>query len=186
MTNQRLKDCFQALVIAMCIAVILYAMSFYKNVPTLSVGYTASGNVSLCLPDVLVRNIDCSRLFAGDKEEMMKARIYQITRKPTPTPDAEFANVSLDCEAFKRNRGYINRPLSVEEEQFPLAYSIVMYKDVAMAERLLRAIYQPHNYYCIHIDASSKKIVKVAMKAISDCFDNVFIASKNINIVWGL
>ena len=42
--------------------------------------------------------------------------------------------------------------MTAEEEAFPIAYSLLMHKEVEQAERLLRAIYRPQNSYCIHID----------------------------------
>ncbi|CAI2737529.1 unnamed protein product [Dicrocoelium dendriticum] len=42
-----------------------------------------------------------------------------------------------------------------EEEQFPLAFSISMYKDLDRTVRLMQAIYRPHNCYCIHVDKNS-------------------------------
>ena len=47
-------------------------------------------------------------------------------------------------------------PLSQEAANFPLAFSILMYKDVFQVERLLRAIYMPQNYYCIHVKQSDQ------------------------------
>ena len=68
-------------------------------------------------------------------------------------------------------------PLSEEEERFPLAFSISMYRDVELAERLLRAIYQPQNIYCFHIDIKSPLLLHRTMRSLANCFDNVFIAS---------
>ena len=40
-----------------------------------------------------------------------------------------------------------------EAEEFPIAFSILYYKDLVQVERLLRAIYRPNNVYCLHMDA---------------------------------
>jgi len=45
-------------------------------------------------------------------------------------------------------------------------------------ERLLRAIYMPQNFYCIHIDSKAPAHVHQLTAAIANCFDNVFIASR--------
>ena len=60
-----------------------------------------------------------------------------------------------------------------------------MYKDVQQTERLLRAIYSPQNYYCIHVDTKSADVIHEAIKAIARCFDNVFVTSKSIDVQWG-
>jgi hypothetical protein len=49
---------------------------------------------------------------------------------------------------------------------------------------LLKAIYRSHNIYCIHIDQKSDKTFKKAIESIVDCFENVFIVSKQENIVY--
>lgn len=51
-------------------------------------------------------------------------------------------------------------------------------------ERLLRAIYAPQNIYCVHVDKKSEASVISAIKAITACFPNVFIASKTVSVVY--
>ena len=63
--------------------------------------------------------------------------------------------------------------------------SIAMYKDVEQAERLLRAIYQPQNIYCFHIDTKTSLLIHRIMRRLVACFDNVFIASHLDKIKWG-
>ncbi|KAF7260124.1 hypothetical protein EG68_02424 [Paragonimus skrjabini miyazakii] len=45
-----------------------------------------------------------------------------------------------------------NYTLHPDERAFPLAFSIVVYRDLDRALRLLHAIHRPHNCYCIHMD----------------------------------
>ena len=47
---------------------------------------------------------------------------------------------------------YFTKPLTEEEAQFPIAYSILFYNDLQQTEKLLRAIYHPQNIYCVHLD----------------------------------
>lgn len=51
-------------------------------------------------------------------------------------------------------------------------------------ERLLRAIYAPQNFYCVHVDAKSSPTVISAVSAITSCFDNVFMVSKPVTVVY--
>ena len=95
-------------------------------------------------------------------------------------------NLHHSCDQYKRLRGYITSPLSEEEEKFPIAYSLVIYKDLDWAERLLRAIYRPQNYYCVHLDQKVHRDIRKAFKSITACFENVFLASKTTNVGWGL
>lgn len=142
-------------------------------------------DLSALVPKVHVSSVDCAKLFSGDPDELNKADIYQKSHKPVFTPNEEFVNIASNCESFKEGR-YITQPLTKEEEDFPLAYSILMFKDVAQTERLLRAIYRPQNFYCIHVDMKSTPVVREAIQKISECFPNVFMASKHIDVQWGM
>ena len=75
--------------------------------------------------------------------------------------------------------------LSVEEAEFPIAFSIAMFTDVEQTERLLRAIYQPQNLYCIHVDTKSSLLIHRTVAAIARCFDNVWIATRLDKVKWG-
>lgn len=75
-----------------------------------------------------------------------------------------------------------------EERNFPIAFSLVIYRDIDRAIRLLRAIYRPHNYYCIHVDKKANPAYFEAIqKAIRRIGSNVFLIpdSERISIVWG-
>ena len=76
--------------------------------------------------------------------------------KKNPRPilsDHIYINLTKNCTDFKLRRGYVMETLSEESAAFPLAYSILFYKDLMQVERLLRAIYRPNNIYCLHMDA---------------------------------
>jgi hypothetical protein len=79
----------------------------------------------------------------------------------------------------------VTSPLDPEEASFPLAYSILIFKDVEQFERLLRAIYRPQNYYCIHVDTKSEASFKLAVAGIAACFKNVFLSSASVDVKWG-
>lgn len=51
--------------------------------------------------------------------------------------------------------------------------------------RMLRLIYRRHNLYCIHVDEKSPRAMHLAVKAISGCLDNVFVAKRAVDIHWG-
>lgn len=89
----------------------------------------------------------------------------------------DFSNLAVSnqsCAAFRKSRRYLSNPLSPEEAHYPLAYSILIHKDVQMFERLLRSIYQPQNFYCIHVDQKASEEFKNAIASLIGCFDNVF------------
>ena len=101
------------------------------------------------------------------------------------TKEADYLVQTRNCDDFIRQNGYIVDPLSEREERFPLAFSMVVYKDIEQVERLLRAIYRPQNVYCIHVDVKSKDPFFQAMSSIVSCFPNVFLLSPRLDIRWG-
>ena len=52
-------------------------------------------------------------------------------------------------------------------------------------ERLFRSIYQPQNVYCFHVDKTASSDFQKAIRTLSGCFNNVFVASKQANVKWG-
>ncbi|XP_074527410.1 beta-1,3-galactosyl-O-glycosyl-glycoprotein beta-1,6-N-acetylglucosaminyltransferase-like [Halichoeres trimaculatus] len=133
------------------------------------------------------RVCDCSAILRGDREAVDQAKILTITkdfRKSILVPDDYYINATQDCKAFKQSRKYLTFPLSQEEEDFPLAYSMVVHHKVQNFERLFRAIYAPQNYYCVHVDKKSDASVRSAIKAIVSCFPNVFMVSRAVSVIY--
>lgn len=129
--------------------------------------------------------VNCAAVLANDSAELRRAREVMAVRPKVPIYEETYDDWLGDCDNFRRHRGYVDIPLTVEEEQFPLAFSIAMYKDVEQAERLLRAIYQPQNIYCFHIDTKTSLLIHRVMRRLVACFPNVFIASHLDKIKWG-
>ncbi|VDP74527.1 unnamed protein product [Echinostoma caproni] len=82
---------------------------------------------------------------------------------------------------------YTVRP---EEAEFPLAFSLMVYTDADRVLRLFRAIYRPHNYYCIHIDRKSKPEFDSAVERLKQCpgiSQNLFFVepANRMDVRWG-
>ena len=86
------------------------------------------------------------------------AKKYVTGNPRHPIPDVEFTKLTKDCSLFKRERGYTDSPVSKEELDFPLAFSILFHKNLEQVENLLRTIYRPHNWYCLHLDADASEV----------------------------
>eukprot|EP00106_Octopus_bimaculoides_P009581 XP_014777023.1 PREDICTED: beta-1,3-galactosyl-O-glycosyl-glycoprotein beta-1,6-N-acetylglucosaminyltransferase-like [Octopus bimaculoides] len=134
---------------------------------------------------IFMTKIDCSKVALGNINELNKSIELQTAIKYVDLPDSYFINLTQDCNNFRQNMGYITSHMTKEELHFPLAYSILMYKDIEQVERLLRAIYRPQNFYCINVDGKSRNSTLKAMKAIAKCFPNVHILSPSIVVRWG-
>jgi hypothetical protein len=148
----------------------LYPGRIYANINEVAVTYTPGVN---CLA-ILTNN-------TGYIEKIDKLQQNQIF----PDKSENLLNLSKNCAHFIKTRKYVLHPVNQEEEEFPLAYTIIMHVDPTQAERHLRAIYRPQNLYCIHIDKKSNALIHSIMNNIANCFDNVFIASTVHDVIWG-
>ena len=147
-------------------------------------GFRAGNNCVNSLDHRDGHPLDCKLLASYDSSELVLAELSLRRRKCLPpTPDSHLIR-TIPCEEFIRERGYEMKALSVEEQDFPLAFSMRMHANVAQAERLLRAIYRPQNVYCIHIDRASSPIIQTAMRSIISCFPNMFMSSLNEEFVY--
>ncbi|XP_051533180.1 beta-1,3-galactosyl-O-glycosyl-glycoprotein beta-1,6-N-acetylglucosaminyltransferase 4-like [Myxocyprinus asiaticus] len=122
--------------------------------------------------------INCSAIYEMEPVELGKSLAIRKKKSYLGPTDRQIANATSDCDWFVKSKGYDVRQVSQLEREFPLAYSLVVHKDASLAERLLRAIYMPHNVYCIHYDLKSSDDFILAIKGLARCIPNVFIASK--------
>ncbi|CAI5675301.1 unnamed protein product [Oreochromis niloticus] len=73
---------------------------------------------------------NCSAILQGEKEALLQAKLLTITKdfqKVIQIPDEYYINATQDCRKFQKSRKYITFPLNKEEEDFPLAYSMVVH-----------------------------------------------------------
>ncbi|XP_059151948.1 N-acetyllactosaminide beta-1,6-N-acetylglucosaminyl-transferase-like [Physella acuta] len=97
----------------------------------------------------------------------------------------QYIEESNDCAELRDKYGFLRHPPALEEElKFPIAFVILFYKDLDQVLFLLRAIYRPHNVYCLSVDTKSSVEFLEAVRAVSRCLPNVFVASKLENIVY--
>lgn len=165
------------------------------RLPPLSTRLKDYANASLRLleidevPKVKVKDVNCAALFSDDFFEQRKALTlfsnFQTHSKKEQYSEEVFVQMTNDCKNFIRKRHYIMKPVSEEEYNFPIAFSMLIYKDFAQFERLLRAVYRPQNLYCIHVEKTSSALFHAAAKGIASCFENVFIAPVSVEVKWG-
>ena len=101
---------------------------------------------------------NCPAIFNGDKDAIEKARKYVQNNPRHPIKDTKFLELTENCSSFKTERGYTKNPVSQEELEFPLAFNILFHKDFEQVEYLLRTIYRPQNWYCLHLDADAPQV----------------------------
>ncbi|XP_056149249.1 beta-1,3-galactosyl-O-glycosyl-glycoprotein beta-1,6-N-acetylglucosaminyltransferase 4 [Lampris incognitus] len=122
-------------------------------------------------------DINCTAIYHLDPVEIGKT-LERRREDAVNVNDHSIVSLTSDCERFIKIREYNTIPVSSEERQFPLAYSLVVHKNSPMVERILRAVYAPHNIYCIHYDQKSSAAFIKAMNNLARCLPNLFIASK--------
>lgn len=137
------------------------------------------------VPSFRVREINCARLFANEKSEIYRGYEYQRSHEKVPLSDDDILSMTNDCPRFIETRNYATKAASAEELRFPIAFSVLIYRDLEQFERLLRMIYRPQNLYCVHVEKTASASFRSAATSIADCFDNVFIASRSIEVKWG-
>ena len=116
------------------------------------------------IPKITVTN--CSRLFEGNNEEIHRAKYYLKTHRKHKISHVHLSErIERNCSVFLSDRKYISTPLNKEEEGFPIAFSIMVYKDMVQVERMFRLIYRPQNLYCFHVDSKSDRDFYRAMRA---------------------
>ncbi|XP_053172085.1 beta-1,3-galactosyl-O-glycosyl-glycoprotein beta-1,6-N-acetylglucosaminyltransferase 7 [Scomber japonicus] len=93
-------------------------------------------------------------------------------------------NSHVECSNLTRDLHFITRPLSLEEEDYPLAFIVTVHKELELFVRLLRAIYMPQNVYCIHVDAKAPSEYQAAVRKLVSCFENTFLSSRSETVTY--
>ena len=155
-----------------------YRICFYLSLFISSERSNRKDKLLRMLPQIKVPYVSCAELFAGNEKAIKIAKNVINVRK---LANNDYLELTKNCTTYRR-RGYITMPINDEEEEFPIAYSIQIYKDIVQIERLLMAIYRPQNWYCINVDLSSDQSVHLAMISIANCFDNIIIS--NVDVKW--
>lgn len=151
----------------------------------------ADDKIARGVPNVKVDAVNCLKIFEGDRDEILKAERfhekYELRRDTVKAAERKLIRDADNCQTLLEKRNYITDAAAVSdaEARFPLAFSLLVYRDVLQVERLLRAIYRPHNYYCVHIDAASSRRFRSVIHSIVGCLPNVFISGESLSIRWG-
>ena len=77
------------------------------------------------------------------------------------------------------------RLTELTNEQTFLRLTLFVCSEHTQVRGLLRAIYRPQNFICIHVDAKSRSTFREAIASMVDCLDNVFLSSRSVRVSWG-
>ncbi|VDD89410.1 unnamed protein product [Enterobius vermicularis] len=86
-----------------------------------------------------------------------------------------FYDSSQRCQKIISFFGFNLMPLSEEEEKYPLAYGMLVYKWTDQVYYTVSAFYQPQNQYCIGIDNKSDRAFKRNVGYLAQCFPNIHV-----------
>ncbi|KAK0402471.1 hypothetical protein QR680_016352 [Steinernema hermaphroditum] len=79
------------------------------------------------------------------------------------------------CAAIKVKFAFFDKPRSLEEYEYPLAYGILVHNYAMQVMFLLSSVYQPQNQFCIAIDGGATQEFRDLMYLLGDCFPNVHV-----------
>ncbi|CAH1779726.1 unnamed protein product [Owenia fusiformis] len=137
------------------------------------------------IPVSKVPDVSCPGILQNNKDAIQQAIDELNATVKVGVAPTVYKNLTNSCIEFHQTRRYIMKPTSKLEFDFPIAFDIIMYKDIEQMERLLRAIYRPWNYYCIHVDQKSGSELFEGVQGIASCLPNVETASTRIGVRWG-
>ncbi|CAL1543890.1 unnamed protein product [Lymnaea stagnalis] len=127
-----------------------------------------------------ISGCDCTRMLTS---KVNNSEYLQSVREITPT---EILADTISCERFKTTYGFLRYPNVTQEElEFPIAFNILFHTSLHQVLILLRAIYHPHNVYCLTMDIKSSPLLLGAVMSLARCLPNVFVASRLHDIVYG-
>ena len=138
------------------------------------------GQVTVTKP---ATDTNCTALVEGDQQATQLARFSLKGWRDAETEE-EFARKINNCSYIREEFGNLFY-VSEEELKFPLAFSLVVHDRPKQVYRLLKAIYRPHNIYCIHTDGKQNAGYISIFLSISQCLDNVLVSSHLSRVYWG-
>ena len=180
--------CFKLFFITTVIYLILasvgkiYSGKMEINAGTTKRQYTKFGPSDL--PTIDINETVCLNILAGNEDEISRSKILMERQKRKVKKSYLYHPLLSKCRYVKK-RHYIRAPLNEEEAGFPIAFSIMVYKDFEQVERLIRIIYRPQNYYCLHVDKKSHPAFTKTIQYFADCFDNIFLIPEQFHVIWG-
>ena len=92
---------------------------------------------------------------------------------------------NLSCTEFINNNGFYSKHITNLEYNNPMAFSILVYKNLYQFQVLMRTLYVRSNFHCIHIDKNAPSFYFDYAVKLSLCLDNVYIAIPRIKVSWG-
>ena len=125
---------------------------------------------------------NCTKLMNGDEAELKRVSML-LSEKNNKTNTSALSDYNTSCSQIKE--AFLNNFYTSEDEKsFPIAFTLVVHKNAQQTVRFLKAIYRPHNLYCIHPDPNSGEDFREVFKLLSQCLSNVFLPAHIHNVTY--
>uniref|UniRef100_A0A1I8BX08 Uncharacterized protein n=1 Tax=Meloidogyne hapla TaxID=6305 RepID=A0A1I8BX08_MELHA len=122
----------------------------------------------------LIKDLDCKRILNNDieyiKEKSKKRLIYKDIK------------ISNKCEDIRSKNNFLEKPLSEAENEFPIAYAKIVYKDYRFLEAELATNYHPQNWYCFAVDSKASENFYQTILSLANCFKNVIVPKERFSV----
>ena len=113
--------------------------------------------------------------------------IKKFIRKPNHSYNLASKRKEWTSSERFTDRYYYTKPITNFEENFPIAFSFVLYSDFDQFEQLFMAVFRPQNYYCIHLTAAANSHFKSQVSYAYFSFPSLILLYKPlISNPWGL
>lgn len=126
----------------------------------------------------------CHQLIKGNKRLQMYVK-DSLKHWRNSVQDYTFL-LKLLKNCSETHRDFVHSYYSSKyEEDFPVAFEmLIYYKKTRIQQyiRLLKNIYRPHNWYCIHIDKKSPAKWTKMVRQFASCLPNVIITKVQMNV----
>ncbi|XP_064604443.1 beta-1,3-galactosyl-O-glycosyl-glycoprotein beta-1,6-N-acetylglucosaminyltransferase-like [Liolophura sinensis] len=147
-----------------------------SNTPMTGSGTQLTKTQNVCKPQPR-KIVDCKALYRGENTTTLP-NVVQVPK------ECRLENIVRNCSLLRLAHGYGMAPITREELDFPIAFSIKVHVNARQVEQLLRTVYRSHNTYCIHVDKKTDENVHVIINQIGNCFKNVHIIRHPINLIY--
>jgi hypothetical protein len=135
----------------------------------------SSSSISPTEIDIFFTSSLCGRLIRYPNFTLTNRQLSQLNSEAS-----SFFSFPKDCNLFTREI-----KISPEELTYPLAFTILIHSNLDQFDFLLRTIYRPQNYYCIHVDSKSPFSLYQAIIDRARCVTNIFVPEERFNVTWG-
>ncbi|RCN31624.1 Core-2/I-Branching enzyme [Ancylostoma caninum] len=122
-------------------------------------------------------DLNCNGILNNDAKVMQQARMMRynthFVEKLILDADDRANGEYFRCLAIRSLFGFENRPNSEAERDYPLAYGLIVYKNLVQVLFMLSSFYRPQNEYCIAVSGGAEPMFKLIMGEVDQCFSNI-------------